>query len=100
MTREGRLGVDCARHCWHGQAGRGGIVGKGESGTCFIGYAKSPHRIERMLENMFVGRPPGNYDRLLEYSHAVTGSLFFAPSAMFPEGIAGRARKLRTSGAS
>ena len=39
-----------------------GDVGKGESGTCFIGYAKSPHRIERMLINMFVGNLPGNYD--------------------------------------
>jgi putative iron-dependent peroxidase len=33
-----------------------------------------------MLENMFVGRPPGNYDRLLDFSRAVTGSLFFVPS--------------------
>ena len=29
-----------------------------------------------MVENMFVGRPPGNYDRLLDFSRAVTGSLF------------------------
>jgi len=36
-----------------------------------------------MLENMFVGRPPGNYDRLLDFSRAVTGNLFFAPSADF-----------------
>jgi putative iron-dependent peroxidase len=34
-----------------------------------------------MIENMFVGRPPGNYDRLLDYSRAVTGGLFFVPSA-------------------
>ncbi|MHA3903257.1 Dyp-type peroxidase [Castellaniella sp. WN] len=60
-----------------------GDVGKGEFGTYFIGYAKSPSRIERMLENMFIGRPPGNYDRLLDYSRAVTGSLFFVPSAGF-----------------
>ena len=33
------------------------------------------------MENMFVGRPPGNYDRLLDYSRAVTGGLFFVPSA-------------------
>lgn len=50
-----------------------GELGKGEFGTYFIGYAKSPHRIERMLENMFVGNPPGNYDRLLDFSRAVTG---------------------------
>lgn len=60
-----------------------GDVSKGEFGTYFIGYARSPHRIERMLENMFVGNPPGNYDRLLDFSRAVTGSLFFVPTASF-----------------
>jgi putative iron-dependent peroxidase len=64
-----------------------GDVGKGEFGTYFIGYARSPHRIEQMLVNMFVGRPPGNYDRLLDYSRAVTGTLFFVPSATFLENI-------------
>jgi porphyrinogen peroxidase len=64
-----------------------GEVGKGEFGTYFIGYARSPHRIEQMLVNMFVGRPPGNYDRLLDYSRAVTGTLFFVPSATFLENI-------------
>jgi len=65
-----------------------GDVGKGEFGTYFIGYARSPRRIEQMLENMFVGRPPGNYDRLLDFSRAVTGSLFFVPSATFLENVA------------
>lgn len=64
-----------------------GDIGKGEFGTYFIGYARSPHRIEQMLVNMFVGRPPGNYDRLLDFSRAVTGSLFFAPSATFLEKV-------------
>ena len=40
-----------------------------------------------MLENMFVGRPPGNYDQLLDFSRAVTGNLFFAPSLTFLEAI-------------
>jgi porphyrinogen peroxidase len=62
-----------------------GEVGKGEFGTYFIGYARSPRRIEQMLMNMFVGQPPGNYDRLLDYSRAVTGTLFFVPSATFLE---------------
>jgi len=57
-----------------------GNVARGEFGTYFIGYARSPRRSEQMLENMFVGRPPGNYDRLLDFSRAVTGSLFFVPS--------------------
>ncbi len=64
-----------------------GDVGKGEFGTYFIGYARSPARIERMLDNMFVGQPPGNYDRLLDVSRAVTGSLFFVPSAAFLEDV-------------
>lgn len=66
-----------------------GDVGKGEFGTYFIGYARSPQRIERMLVNMFVGDPPGNYDRLLDHSKAVTGSLFFVPTATFLEDAAG-----------
>ena len=65
-----------------------GDVGKGEFGTYFIGYARSPRRIEQMLVNMFVGRPPGNYDRLLDFSRAVTGTLFFVPSATFLENVA------------
>jgi porphyrinogen peroxidase len=64
-----------------------GDVGKKEFGTYFIGYARSPRRIEQMLSNMFVGQPPGNYDRLLDFSRAVTGTLFFVPSATFLESI-------------
>ncbi len=60
----------------------------GEFGTYFIGYSRSPRTIEQMLDNMFVGRPPGNYDRLLDFSRAVTGNLFFVPSATFLENIA------------
>ena len=64
-----------------------GDVGKGEFGTYFIGYARSPHRVEKMLENMFIGVPPGNYDRLLDFSRAVTGTLFFVPSADFLDAV-------------
>jgi putative iron-dependent peroxidase len=66
-----------------------GKASHGEFGTYFIGYSRSPLTIERMLENMFVGRPPGNYDRLLDFSRAVTGNLFFVPSATFLESAAG-----------
>jgi putative iron-dependent peroxidase len=65
-----------------------GQASKGEFGTYFIGYSRSPRTIEQMLENMFVGRPPGNYDRLLDFSRAVTGNLFFVPSATFLENVA------------
>ncbi len=68
-----------------------GRPGAGEFGTYFIGYARSPAPIEQMLENMFVGRPAGNYDKLLDYSRAVTGSLFFVPSADLLEALAERA---------
>jgi porphyrinogen peroxidase len=64
-----------------------GQPGRGEFGTYFIGYSRSPRTIEQMLENMFIGRPPGNYDRLLDFSRAVTGSLFFVPSATFLEDV-------------
>ncbi|MEH2567004.1 Dyp-type peroxidase [Bradyrhizobium sp. AZCC 2289] len=65
-----------------------GRVAEQEFGTYFIGYARSPRTIEQMLENMFVGQPAGNYDRLLDFSVAKTGILFFVPSATFLENIA------------
>jgi putative iron-dependent peroxidase len=64
-----------------------GRAGHGEFGTYFIGYSRSPRTIEQMLENMFIGRPPGNYDRILDFSRAVTGNLFFVPSATFLENV-------------
>ncbi len=60
-----------------------GEVGRGEFGTYYAGYAATPSVTEQMLINMFIGNPPGNYDRILDFSTAVTGSLFFAPSADF-----------------
>jgi porphyrinogen peroxidase len=64
-----------------------GRVGSGEFGTYFIGYCRSSHTTEQMLHNMFIGRPPGNYDRLLDFSRAVTGNLFFVPSLTFLESV-------------
>jgi porphyrinogen peroxidase len=60
-----------------------GHAAQGEFGTYFIGYSRSPKTTEKMLRNMFVGDPPGNYDRLLDVSRAVTGTLFFVPTATF-----------------
>ena len=65
-----------------------GRPGHGEFGTYFIGYSRSPRTIEQMLENMFIGRPPGNYDRLLDFSRPVTGCLFFVPTATFLDDVA------------
>ena len=53
---------------------------KGEYGTYFIGYASTFSTTRQMLENMFIGSPVGNTDRLLDFSTPVTGTLFFAPS--------------------
>lgn len=64
-----------------------GRPGYGEFGTYFIGYCRTPRVTEKMLQNMFVGNPPGNYDRLLDFSTAATGTLFFAPSATFLDNV-------------
>ena len=68
-----------------------GRIGIGEFGTYFIGYCRTPRVTEQMIENMFVGRPPGNYDRLLDFSRPVTGVLFFVPSATFLDSVKGDA---------
>lgn len=60
-----------------------GQVGKGEYGTYYIGYSRTPVVTERMLRNMFIGDPPGNTDRILDFSEAVTGTAFFTPTADF-----------------
>jgi putative iron-dependent peroxidase len=67
-----------------------GRVGAGEFGTYFIGYASSPDVIEQMLTNMFIGKPPGTYDRILDFSTAVTGNLFFVPTVDFLENPRGQ----------
>src|SRR6516164_3958227 len=64
-----------------------GVAGQSEFGTYFIGYSRSPTTIEQMMENMFVGRPPGNYDRILDFSRAVTGNMFFVPTVTFLENV-------------
>jgi putative iron-dependent peroxidase len=70
-----------------------GSIGREEFGTYFIGYAKTPSVTERMLERMFLGDGVAGHDRILDFSTAVTGNLFFAPSGDFlddpPEPTAG-----------
>jgi putative iron-dependent peroxidase len=65
-----------------------GRPGHGEFGTYFIGYASRLWVIEQMLERMFIGVPPGAYDRLLDFSTAVTGTTFFVPTARMLEELA------------
>jgi putative iron-dependent peroxidase len=77
-----------------------GRPGHGEFGTYFIGYSRTPRITELMLRNMFIGRPPGNYDRLLDFSRAVTGALFFTPTVTFLEGLSENAPSPIAIGAS
>jgi putative iron-dependent peroxidase len=65
-----------------------GRPGAGEFGTYFIGYARELWVIEQMLRRMFVGDPVGSYDRILDFSRAVTGSTFFVPSNDVLESLA------------
>jgi porphyrinogen peroxidase len=60
-----------------------GRVGQAEFGTYFIGYARGPGVIELMLRRMFIGEPPGQHDRVLDFSTAATGTLFFVPTVDF-----------------
>ena len=61
-----------------------GELKSGEFGTYFIAYAASAATTEQMLRAMFLGTadaPRG--DRILDFSTALTGGLFFAPPAEF-----------------
>ncbi|MDT4936844.1 MAG: porphyrinogen peroxidase, partial [Pseudonocardiales bacterium] len=64
-----------------------GSPARGEFGTYYIAYAADPAVIERMLANMFIGDPPGNYDRILDFSTPLTGNLFYVPTASFLEDL-------------
>ncbi|MDO5645248.1 MAG: Dyp-type peroxidase [Dermabacter sp.] len=66
-----------------------GSLSAKEFGTYFIGYAKNPAVTERMLHNMFIGDPVGTTDRILDFSTAITGSLFFVPSIDALETLSG-----------
>lgn len=57
-----------------------GRPGQGEYGTYFIGYSRYLWVTQKMLERMFLGDPPGMHDRILDFSTARTGAVFFAPS--------------------
>ncbi|SFO27279.1 putative iron-dependent peroxidase [Mesorhizobium sp. NFR06] len=57
-----------------------GRPGQNEFGTYFIGYTRYLWVIEKMLQRMYVGEPPGAYDRLLDFSTPHTGTTFFAPT--------------------
>lgn len=51
-----------------------------ETGTVFIGASRDPRRIDEMLQRMFGATPDGLYDRLTDFSAAVSGAYYFVPS--------------------
>ncbi|OYO07757.1 Dyp-type peroxidase [Enemella evansiae] len=57
--------------------------GEGVYGTFFIGYSRHLWVTEKMLERMFVGDPPPLYDKILDFSKAVTGVTLFVPPRGF-----------------
>jgi putative iron-dependent peroxidase len=65
-----------------------GNMSTNEMGTYFIAYASTFSTVKLMLDKMFIGSPVGNYDRLLDFSTAKTGSLFFVPSLSFLKRVA------------
>jgi porphyrinogen peroxidase len=64
-----------------------GSPSRAEFGTFYIAYAATPSVTEQMLNNMFIGKPAGNYDRILDFSTAVTGCLFFVPTIDFLDNL-------------
>jgi porphyrinogen peroxidase len=60
-----------------------GRVGSAEFGTFYIAYAKTAELIEEMLDNMFLGKGEATHDRILDFSTALTGSLYFVPGTDF-----------------
>lgn len=65
-----------------------GDPSRGEMGTYYIAYASDLGVTELMLRNMFIGNPPGNYDRILDVSVPLTGTEFFVPSLDLLESLA------------
>ncbi len=54
-----------------------------EAGLLFIAYASTPDNFDRMLDNMIHADSDGHYDHLMNYTQAVSGASFFAPSLDF-----------------
>ncbi|RDI51813.1 Dyp-type peroxidase [Nocardia mexicana] len=74
-----------------------GSVRAGEFGTYYIAYAATPSVTERMLERMFLGSDEATYDRILDFSTAVTGTLFFTPTTEFLDDPPGPPARVETA---
>jgi putative iron-dependent peroxidase len=58
-----------------------------QQGLYFVAFSEEPTRIETMLARMYGLGPDGLHDRLLEFTRAETGSMYFAPSLEKLHGI-------------
>lgn len=54
-----------------------------EQGLFFISCCSTPLNFELMLRSMVVSDDKGHYDHLLDYTQAISGAAFFAPSITF-----------------
>ena len=61
-----------------------------EHGLFFIAYCRTPDVPEQMLARMMGTSGDGIYDRLMDFSHAVSGAHFFAPSLPVLRELGGR----------
>ena len=59
-----------------------------ENGLFFIAYARTARNFDLMLEQMIHADKHGHYDHLMDYTQAVTGNAFFAPSEDFLKSLA------------
>jgi len=57
-------------------------------GLFFVSYCNNASAFEMMLEKMIHSDGEGNFDHLLKYTQAETGSAFFAPSLNFLKSLA------------
>lgn len=54
-------------------------------GLMFIAYGCSPQPFTKMLESMIMGDEKGQHDHLMNFTQALTGQAFFAPSVEWLE---------------
>ena len=74
---EGRS-IEILRHSMpYGNLSRKGLV--------FVSYCRSPEPFTKMLESMVLGDSAGHHDHLMDFTSAVTGQAFFAPSPQWLE---------------
>jgi putative iron-dependent peroxidase len=52
----------------------------GEHGLNFVAFSADPSRYDHMLARMFGNAKDGLHDRLIDFSHPVSGAYYFAPS--------------------